>query len=309
MPDEPQVPPFDSSAAPAPELYEPLVSGNLAAETLALAHQINRVFLQAVEPALVDLLQLPVQLIPRETSQATVAQALNDYSVGDHFVPLELSPVSGSGFIAFSPPLMFLVLDILLATPDERRINAGRTVTAIELHILRELFDLIARAVRASWKEFYPLALWPVHASGDELEGLIKATANDPAIVFSVSVELNGVSANFRVILPTCLFRMAELKLQVLAPPQTNPPAMDKIIFNRLGDAQLDLELMLRGMSIRIRDLLDLTPGRILMLGPSPGPPFECLVNGTLQFTGDLGSNDGKYELQIETASPEPSGA
>ena len=66
---------------------------------------------------------------------------------------------------------------------------------------------------------------------------------------------------------------------------------------------------MLRGTSIRIRDLIDLTPGRILMLGTSPGPAFECLVNGTLQFTGELGANDGKYELQIHTASPKYSDA
>jgi flagellar motor switch protein FliM len=219
MPDDLSVPPFDSSPAPAPELCVPFVPGNLAAESVELAHQINRLFLQAATPALVDLLQLPVQLIPRETSQSTFAQSLNDYSVGDHFVPLELSPVSGSGFIAFSPPLMFLVLDILLATPEERRKHTGRTVTAIELHILRELFDLIARAVRTSWKDYYPVAFWPVHASGEELERLIKAASNDPAMVFSVSVELNGVSANFRIILPTCLFRMAELELKVIAPP------------------------------------------------------------------------------------------
>jgi flagellar motor switch protein FliM len=178
-------------------------------------------------------------------------------------------------------------------------------VTAIELHVLRELFDLIAGTLAETWKQFYPAAFRQTPTSDEGLEQLVAAAGADRAVIVNSSVELNGEAAGFRLILPTCLARMAELKLKTESASRTDPEAIDSAIFERLGDARLDIEVVLQGAGIRIRDLLDLTPGKILVVGGSPDSSFDCLVNGTRQFAGSLISQDGRCGIQIGVPNPE----
>ena len=285
------------------------MAGQLARESLEVVDRIHRLFLKTAEPELSELLQLPVKMTPGEIEQSTFSESLKNSSAGDRVIPLDLFPVSGCAFLSFSPPLLFGVLDILLATPGEQRDNSGRSVTAIELHVLRELFDLIAGTLAETWKQFYPAAFRQILASDEEVEQLMAAAGSDSAVIVNASVELNGEAAGFRLILPTCLARMADLKLKTESVSRTDPEEIDHAIFERLGDATLDVEVVLQGAGIRIRDLLDLKLGRILVVGSSTGSSFDCLVNGTLQFAGSLISQDGGCGIQIGVPSPELAGS
>ena len=291
------------SSAEGAGLYEPLVTGQLARESVEVVDRIHQLFLKTAEAELSELLQLPIKMTPGETEQSVFSDSLRNSPAGDRVIALDLSPVSGCGFLSFSPQLLFGVLDVLLATPGDQRDNSGRIVTAIELHVLRELFDLMAETLAETWKQFYPAAFLQIPVSDEELEQLMAAAGTDSAIVLNASVEMNGVAAGFRVILPTCLARMAGLSLKTSA-SRVAPEAIDNAIFERLGDARLDIEVVLQGAAIRIRDLLDLTPGRILVVGSSTGSSFDCLVNGTLQFSGSLTSQDGGCGIQIGVPSP-----
>jgi flagellar motor switch protein FliM len=304
MPADLQIAGSGKAPAASAGLCEPLVTGQLARESVEVVGQIHRLFLKTAESELSELLQLPIKMTPREIEQSAFSDSLKNSSVGDRVIALDLSPVSGCAFLSFSPQLLFRVLDILLATPGDQRDNSGRIVTAIELHVLRELFDLIAEALAETWKQFYPAAFLQIPASDEELEQLMAAAGTDSAVVLNASVELNGGAAGFSVILPTCLARMAGLSLKTPA-GRNVPEAIDSAIFERLGDARLDIDVVLQGAAIRIRDLLDLTPGRILVVGSSTSPAFDCLVNGTLQFSGSPISQDGRCGIQIEVPSPE----
>lgn len=284
-------------------LYEPFVAGQLARESVEVLDQIQRLFLKTAESELAELLQLPVKMTPGETGQSTFSDALKNTSAGDRIIPLDLFPVSGCAFLSLSSPLLLGVLDILLATPSDQRDNSGRVVTAIELHVLRELFDLLTGTLAETWKQFYSAAFLQIPASDEELEQLMATAGTDSAVVLNASVELNGGAADFRLILPTCLARMAELSLKTSA-GRAHTEAVDSAIFERLGDAKVDIEVVLQGAGIRIRDLLDLTPGRILVVGSSTGSSFDCLVNGTLQFSGGLMLQDGQCGIQIGAPSP-----
>jgi flagellar motor switch protein FliM len=287
--------------------YELFVTGQLARESVECMDRIHKLFLRAAEAELSELLQLPVKMTGRETEQSTFLNS-RDGSQGDRLSALSLAPVSGCAFLSFSPALLFGVLDILLATPSPQSDHSGRIVTSIEVHVLREFFDLIVRSLSDTWKQFYPAAFRQVPASEEELERRLAAAGNDPAVILNASVEMNGASAGFRLILPTCLARMAELEIKSAAAPRAEPETIDSTIIERLSDAKLDIQAVLQGSGIRIRDLLDLTPGKILLLGSSAGTSFDCLVNGSPQFSGNLVSEEGRCGIRLREFSPDPAG-
>jgi flagellar motor switch protein FliM len=308
MPADLQIAGSGKPPATGAERYEPLVTGQLARESVEVVDRIHRLFVKAAEQELSELLQVPVKMTQQETEQATFADSLKNRSEGDQIIALDLFPVSGCGFLSFSPELLFGALDILMATPGDPQGNprdhSGRTVTSIELHVLRELFDLIAQTLAETWKQFYPAAFRQIPAFGEELEQLVAAAAPDRAVIMNASVELNGEAAGFRLILPTSLARLAELKIKEESASRNEPEAIDSAVFERLGDARIDIQVVLQGTRIRIRDLLDLAPGRILVVDSSTDPSFDCLANGTLQFSGSPVWQDGKCGIQIGVPSP-----
>jgi flagellar motor switch protein FliM len=209
--------------------------------------------------------------------------------------------------------MLFGVLDILLATPGGQGDNYGRNVTAIEMHILRELFDLMAGVLAEAWKPFYPAPFRQIPVSDEGCELLVTAAGPDMALVLNATAELNGLSAGFRLILPTCLARMAQLKSEAESTAAANRGAADGALFERtrerLGDAKVDLEIVLGGAGIRIRDLRELKPGSVLALGIPTNAAFDCLINGTHQFTGSMLSRDGQWGIQLDEPGAESAGA
>jgi flagellar motor switch protein FliM len=287
-----------ASASPQ-EPYQPIVPGQLTRDSVEVVDGIHRIFLQSMERKLSELLQLPVKMVPRDSEQSTFLNTLKGPQAGERIIALDLSPVPGCGFLSFSRPLLFGVLDILLATPDDSTDDSGRVVTAIELHVLREVFDLIAQTLAEIWKQFCPAAFRQIPLSDVELEQRVAAAGDDPALILNANVELGGVVADLRLVVPTCLPRMAELRFKSDSAGQAQLWPAASGILDRLGGARLEIEAVLQGASIRISDLLDLTPGRILMLGNCDSSSFDFLVNGTNQFKGGLVSENGRYAIQI----------
>ena len=210
-------------------------------------------------------------------------------------------PAGGRAFLVFQSALLFRVLDILLATPDTAPSDPLRRVTDIEFYILREFFEVFAQSLREAWAPFSAAAFDQITIEGDESgDGGAKAP-DDLAVVMRTSMDVAGVTARFDVILPAFLVRLADLKVKEAAGRNTGREPVQESVLNCLGNARLQMEAVLNGATIRIRDLLEIKPGQILVVGKSEGAGFDCLVNGKRRFVGGLVARNGRCGIQIET--------
>jgi len=278
---------------------EPLVPGQLTREALANVENIHKSFLQAAAAELSELLQARVAMNFREAAQSLLSEALDHRESFGHVLALDLSPLPGCGFLIFPRALLFRVLDILLATPENTFDDAERSVTAIELYILREFFEAFARSLRSTWEPFYAVAFNQISMSPDESDERAPEWGSGLALILRATIDLADVSADIRLIVPAFLARLAQLKSTAAIGHEVEPVRVG--ILNCLGDAALRMDAVLDGASIRIRDLLDLAPGRILTVGSAEGSSFDCLLNGRRRFSGQLISVSGRCGMQIGT--------
>jgi len=259
--------------------------------------------LKSAQAGLANLLQLPVSMKIRKTVQVPVSTALKDIGPEDRVIALDLAPVRGCGFLFFPPSLLFLVLDILLATPQTTSMesasdDAGRVVTGIELHILREFFEVFTRSLRDAWEPFCPVAFDRISAEDDE-SGMSEKYGDDLGLILGATVDLAGMTADVRLVVPAFLARMTQLNSKPPLNHSADSVPVRASILNSLGDAVLRLDAVLDGKSIRIRHLLDLAPGQVLTFGNAES--FDCLVNSRRQFTGQLVASNGRCAFQIDT--------
>ncbi|MGD1070262.1 MAG: FliM/FliN family flagellar motor switch protein [Bryobacteraceae bacterium] len=289
----------DPETTPVPEgsACEPLVPGRLAREVLANVENVHKFFLQSAAAELSELLDTPVAMDFQESAQSSLSEALNHSESAGIAIALDLSPLSQRGLLTFPCALLFRVLDILLAVPESRLDDPGRSVTAIELYILREFFDVFASALRSAWEPFYPAAFNRISLPPEESAARAAEWRNDLALILSATVRLAEVSADVHLIVPAFLARLAHLKSTAAIGPAAEPVRVS--VLNCLADATLRMDAVLEGASIRIRDLLDLAPGRILTVGNAESSSFDCLLNGKRRFTGQLVSSGGRCGIQI----------
>jgi flagellar motor switch protein FliM len=299
MPANPRTTAPETTPVSDEQTCEPLVAGQLTREALANVENIHKSFLQAAAAELSELLQVRVAMNFRDAAQSPFSEALDHRESVGCTLALDLSPLTGCGFLIFPRALLFHVLDILLATPENTFDDAERSVTAIELYILREFFEAFARSLRNTWEPFYPVAFNQISMPPKELDERAADWGSDLALILRATVDLAEISADIHLIVPSFLARLAQMQSTAAISPAAEPVRVS--ILNCLGDATLRMDAVLDGASIRIRDLLDLAPGQVLTVGNSEGSSFDCLLNGRRQFTGQLIPASGRCGMRIGT--------
>jgi flagellar motor switch protein FliM len=291
IPDEPQC--------------EPLPAGQLASNAVATIEEVHQAFLRSAQNELAELLQEAVTMTFQGAKQMPLSAPMRGTSSGDRAIQLSLAPLPAFAYLVFPPALLFRALDLLLGTPAaapaEEEGEKPRAVTGIELFILREFFEVFAKALRTAWEPVYAAAFTQTPASFEEGGPSIPEEESESALVLRTGVNVAGLAADFVLVLPTFLARMAHLQSVAAAGREGGSEPIGESILRSLGAATLNLDAVLQGATIRIRDLLAMAPGQILTIGNSEDSAFDCLVNGKPQFTGSLVPSGERCALRIET--------
>jgi flagellar motor switch protein FliM len=284
---------------------EPLAAGQVASSVVATIEELHHAFLKNIQGGLAELLQDAVATSFQGTKQMPLSAPMRGVSSGDRAIQLDLAPLAASAYLVFPPALLFRVLDVLLGTPAaapaEQDEEKPRAVTGIELFILREFFEIFAEALREVWKPVYATAFSQAPASFEEDGPAIPEDGSEAAVVLRSGIEVAGLTADFVLVLPTFLARMAHLKSVASVGREGSGEPIGESILRSLGGATLNLDAVLRGATIRIRDLLAMAPGQVLTVANSEDSAFECLVNGNPQFTGVLAPSGERCALRVET--------
>ena len=226
---------------------------------------------------------------------------LDKAETGGCMIALDLAPLRGYVLLDFPPALLLRVLDILLASPPDAAAGSRGSVTEIELHILREFFDIFIKSLRGAWETVYPIELKLLSTGIEETRQTVSAgAATKSAPHAAPSVSIGDVQASFEIAVPGFLARLAEAHSRDQASQRRRLRPRRKIFLPRSLGPPVQVEAVLQGASVRMGDLVAMRQGQILMLGTPPGSPFDCLVNGKAQFKGEMVATGNRQGFQIE---------
>jgi flagellar motor switch protein FliM len=286
--------------APGGETYQAYVPGHLATTSIELVTRVQRHFLTALETELSEALQISVAATLDQTRRVTYSAILDKAEAGGCMIALDLAPLRGYVLMDFPPALLFRVLDILLASPPDAAAGSRGSVTEIELHILREFFDIFIKSLRGAWEAVYPLSLKVLSTGIEETRQALSAGTGEIALTTGVGLSIGDVRTNFEIAMPGFLARLAEIRSRDHASRASSSAPVQENLLAALGKATVRLEAVLQGASVRMGDLVAMRQGQILLLGMPPGSPFDCLVNGKTQFKGEMVATGNRQGFQIE---------
>jgi flagellar motor switch protein FliM len=257
----------------------------IPADQLEAIRTIHQRFCRALESPVATCLQTTATTLSTEIGQGWESGGPVH---GEATVfTLDLKPFPGRGFAWVSHSLARAALELLLGTGPDSQDQPERPLTSLDLHILRDLFDAIFRELRAAWSPYCPCALTPEmcepRAEPPALEGLVD---------FGVEVSLGTASGMIWLALPSLLVRLAAQRSREQASAQEIPATPDAKILDALRSAQLKIDTVLGGGHLRLRDLLDLKPGQVILLPHPAGTPVLCEINGKAKLKGEILSTE-----------------
>jgi flagellar motor switch protein FliM len=257
---------------------------------MAFVRAMQENFAGAFALGLAARLETPVsaQLAPAQPlSRSAFVESGED---GGCLLTLDAEPVRGQVLIAFSAGLAAYLLRVLLCAPPDSA-EGPRVVTEIELHILREIFESLARELTAAWKNAGIAFRWTSTGAREGADG------HDAMLVFECRMDFGDVRETFRVAVPAFLARMAALQCTPAA--EEAPAAVREMIFNALRRANVSVEAVLSSSMLRMEDLLAMEPGHVLMLAQPAGSPVECHVGGQPKFRGEWVRHGNRQALVL----------
>jgi flagellar motor switch protein FliM len=258
---------------------------------MAFVHAIQEKFLSAFASGLAARLETTV------TTQLAAAQPLSrsaflqSVEEGGCLLTLDAEPVRGQVLIALSKGLAEYLLRVLLCAPPNSN-DGSRAVTEIELYILREIFESLARELTAAWKAAGIAFRWTPTGARETASG------QDTMLVFECHMDLNDVRETFRIAVPAFLARMAALQ-SASAAAEEAPAPVREVILDALRRANVSVEAVLSSSTLRMGDLLAMEPGHVLMLAQPAGSPVECRIGGKPKFHGEWVRNGNRQALVL----------
>jgi flagellar motor switch protein FliM len=213
-----------------------------------------------------------------------------------YMLTLDAEPVRGQAFIGLSAGLIAYALGVLLGAPPTAG-DGPRAVTEIELHILREVLDVLVGELSEAWRPFGVAFRWTPEA--DE-----PMAGPGALLVFDCQLALGDAQYPLRIATPAFLARLAALQSKPDAEEEVPAPVRETIL-TAVRRSNVVVEAVLSGSTLRMKDLLAMERGHVLMLGQSAGSQCECRINGKNKFRGEWiahGDRQG-IELRQDTAA------
>lgn len=277
------------------------------ADSLAqTAGRIHRAYRDLLDSTLAATLQTRVSGILLPVEQSNPGNFLEEQESAGCLLALDLSPFDGCAILSFSKEILFRVLNILTANPVGAEFNSDAGVTEVELHILREFFDLFTHALRKIWEPVYPFSFGILAMDREKIRQSVSAWNEQTAIVLKSRIQFGGIQfgdgdAGVALALPGFLIRLADVKSREATAGDRGANEIQESLLAALGEAMLRVDAVLHGSGVRIGELLRMKPGQILSLGTPPDAAFDCLINGKSRFKGEMIANGGRQAFRIET--------
>jgi flagellar motor switch protein FliM len=274
---------------PAAE-YQACAPGALPSGQMAFVRAIQEKFLCAFAEELAHRLETPVAAQCAAVQPLSTGAFLESADDGGCLLTLDAEPVRGQALVALSAGLVAYLLRVLLGAPASP--DGPRPVTEIELHILREIFELLTRELSAAWKPAGTGFRWTATGTRDAAGG------QGTLLVFDCRLDLEGGVETFRIAVPAFLARLAALA-SAPATAAEAPAPVREMILQALRRSTVSVEAVLAGSTLRMGDLLSMEPGHVLMLAQPAGSPLECRINGKAKLRGEWITRGDRQALEL----------
>ncbi|RUM89211.1 MAG: flagellar motor switch protein FliM [Thermodesulfatator sp.] len=262
---------------------------------------INEHLARGMRMGFSSLLREMVEVTATPIQMERFRDFLNRIPVPTSIHIFRLEPLRGQALLVIDAPLVFAFVERFLGGGERKLIKVeGREFTPIEQRLIRRVVTHIFQELERAWKGIQPVKAKYVRGEVNPQFARI-LQPEETVVVCNFEVDVEGLQG--RIVFCYSLGMLQPVKSKLYAPYQTEEatdPYWRKQLEEILFSAEITLRAFLGQARLRIRDLLSLEPGDVLVLESKVEDPVVVTVEGRPKILGDLGVFKGYKAVRVK---------
>ena len=212
---------------------------------------------------------------------------------------LSIDPLKHGCLLHFDSLLAFVLLEAMLgATVDSDSLALDRTLTTIEINILKNIMDGTCSDLQRAFRPFVELEASLIKVENNfRLVSIVEPETE--MLVAKFKVTVGDHTGNLTLAIPYISLEPIREKLKDLMAVTSSKNSWASIIEKQLLSMGNTVTARSGIFHLTIKDILALKPGQILDPGYNPNQPVTVLVEGKPKFMAQPGERDGKKAIHI----------
>jgi flagellar motor switch protein FliM len=219
---------------------------------------------------------------------------------------VDLAPLREPGFLQLDFALVYAAIDRILGGTGAGE-GEPRDLTTTELAVLEDFVRPILQAHAFAWQPYTTLR--PKVSRAVFVPRYVRDLRSEDIVLrarYRFGGEPSGPSLIFAVPLSGLEPHLQHEPRPVV--PQVNRAAIERDLAQNLGAVAVQMTVRVGATRVKLRDVLGLQPGDVVVLDRQINEPCELLVEGEPKFSGFLGQHAGTFTWKMarELAKADP---
>lgn len=261
-------------------------AGQLNKDQVRQVTLLHETFPPSLGNSLGAYLRVGIQANLVAVEQISYNEFLSRLPEQSYVATISLLPAEELAAVQLEMQLLLPMIDLLLGGSGQV-VSEPRDLTEIEEQILESVVSVICRELQATWRAILPLQ-FAVGQRQKQAQIMGLMMPGERALYVSFELLLNEIRGLLNLVFPAAISNVLLRKLALQGTVQRRPSATDYSAQLRecLLDCGFTSELQLTRVPVRIGDIVDLQPGRILPLRHALHDSMSFAVNGRAVFRG-----------------------
>lgn len=214
---------------------------------------------------------------------------------------IKLDPLKGFSLLIIDPRMVYLLIDHFFGGTGQTHVKVeGRDFTAIEHKIINRIVNIALKDTEKAWKPVHPVSVLLNRTEiNPQFASIVTPTEVVVTVEFSVEVESSPGKLLLCIPYPT----IEPIKEKLQAGYQSDQYEVDgrwlDRFRNQLLECSLNISVELGQANIKVRDILNLSVGDVIVLDKPAEEFITAKVEKLLKFHGRPGQFRGNLAFQI----------
>ena len=212
-----------------------------------------------------------------------------------------MSPLRGSALYVLDAFLVYLIIDYYFGGKGQTHVKPeGRDFTPVQLRVIKKLLLQALVDLEKAWHSVVPVKVEYVRSESNPQFAMV-VTSSEIVMVVTLQVVLGETARELYIVYPYAMLEPIKEKLYSgLVSDQVDPNGdWSQRFRERLQECPLPITVRLGTASVTVKDVLNFSPGDVVLLDQRPGDPLDCFVEGYKKFQGSPGIFKGNHACRV----------
>lgn len=263
---------------------------------------LHETFAHNLSPTLSTYLRVYVNVALISVEQLSFREFVEGILGPSCLVVIGIEPHGGNMILELTRGLVFPVVEILLGGHRVSELDIRRDISDVEKTILQDPIRIIVKQLQESWKAVAGLQL-RVEGIETEPQFLQVMPPGEAVIMLGFDVKVDEVVGIMNLAVPSMLLKLLQQKGVGRGRRAEPSEEHQRRVFQLIQESEVEVEALLEGPRILLRDILNLQEGQILALPYGVDKPLALRLNGVRKFSGRIVQIRRQRGFKIESFS------